>query len=95
MPENVRGYDVRTGQHLWTFQVVPRPGELGNDTWKDESWKWAGDLGSWCCMSADKGKPGIVYVPLSAPTAAYYGGHRPGRIFSQTARWLWIRETVS
>ena len=32
LPENVRGYDVRTGQHLWTFQVIPRPGELGNDT---------------------------------------------------------------
>ena len=59
LPENVRGYDVRTGQHLWTFQVIPRPGELGNDTWEDESWKWAGDLGSWCCMSADEGT-GIV-----------------------------------
>ena len=84
LPENVRGYDVRTGQHLWTFQVVPRPGEFGNDTWKDESWKWAGDLGSWCCMSADEGTS-IVYVPLSAPTAAYYGGHRPGaNLFSNS-----------
>ena len=25
-PENVRGYDVRTGELRWTFHVVPRPG---------------------------------------------------------------------
>jgi glucose dehydrogenase len=31
----------------------------------------------WCCFSADE-ELGYVYVPLSAPTAAYYGGHRPG-----------------
>ena len=76
-PEDVRGFDARTGRLLWTFHVVPRFGELGNDTWGDRSWEWAGDLGSWCCMSADE-ELGTVYVPLSAPTASYYGGHRPG-----------------
>ena len=41
-------------------------------------------MGSWCCMSADE-ENGIVYVPLSAPTAAYYGGHRPGwNLFSNS-----------
>jgi quinoprotein glucose dehydrogenase len=76
-PEDVRGFDARTGRLLWTFHVVPREGELGNDTWGDGSWEWSGDLGSWCCMSADE-EHGMVYVPLSAPTASYYGGHRPG-----------------
>ncbi|MDA0330331.1 MAG: PQQ-binding-like beta-propeller repeat protein [Gemmatimonadetes bacterium] len=76
-PEDVRGYDARTGRLLWTFHVVPREGELGVDTWGDGSWEWSGDLGSWCCLSADV-ETGIVYVPFSAPTAAYYGGHRPG-----------------
>ena len=27
-PENVRGYDARTGALRWTFHVVPRPGEV-------------------------------------------------------------------
>ncbi|HJS75325.1 MAG TPA: PQQ-binding-like beta-propeller repeat protein, partial [Vicinamibacteria bacterium] len=76
-PEDVRGFDVRTGRLLWTFHVVPPPGEEGNDTWGEESWKFSGDLGSWCCVSADE-ELGYVYIPLSAPTAAYYGGHRPG-----------------
>ncbi len=83
-PEDVRGFDVRTGRHLWTFHVVPRLGELGNDTWGDNSWEWSGDMGSWCCMSADV-ETGLIYVPLSAPTSAYYGGHRPGwNLFSNS-----------
>lgn len=83
-PEDIRGFDARTGELRWTFHVVPREGELGVDTWGDESWRWSGDLGSWCCMSADE-ELGVVYVPLSAPTAAYYGAYRPGaNLFSNS-----------
>jgi quinoprotein glucose dehydrogenase len=82
--EDVRGYDVRTGEHLWTFHAVPREGEFGTDTWGNESWRESGDLGSWCCLSADESL-GYVYVPFTAPTAAYYGGHRPGdNLFSNS-----------
>jgi quinoprotein glucose dehydrogenase len=84
VPENVRGYDVRTGALRWTFHVVPRPGELGADTWGAGSLTESGDLGAWCCLSADP-RLGFVYVPLTAPTAAYYGGHRPGdNLFSNS-----------
>jgi quinoprotein glucose dehydrogenase len=83
-PEDVRGFDVRTGRLLWTFHVVPHPGEPGNETWGEDSWKFSGDLGSWCCLSADE-ELGYVYVSLTAPTAAYYGGHRPGdNLYSNT-----------
>ena len=82
--EDVRGYDVRSGRLLWTFHVVPQEGEFGVDTWGNGSWKESGDLGSWCCLSADE-ELGYVYVPLGAPTAAYYGGHRPGdNLFSNS-----------
>jgi glucose dehydrogenase len=76
-PEDVRGFDARTGKHLWTFHVVPRPGEFGLDTWGKESWKVAGDIGAWNPMSADE-QLGYVYIPLTAPTASAYGGWRPG-----------------
>ena len=33
IPES-HGYDVRTGKELWTFHTFPRPGEVGNDTWR-------------------------------------------------------------
>ena len=82
--EDVRGYDVRSGRLLWTFHVVPQEGEFSVDTWGNDSWKESGDLGSWCCLSADE-ELGYVYVPLGAPTAAYYGGHRPGdNLFSNS-----------
>jgi glucose dehydrogenase len=76
-PENVRGFDAKTGRLLWTFHVVPQMGEFGADTWGNESWKIAGDIGAWNPMSADE-QLGYVYIPLTAPTASAYGGWRPG-----------------
>jgi quinoprotein glucose dehydrogenase len=82
-PENIRGFDVQTGRLRWTFNVVPDEGELGADSWGGARAE-SGDLGSWCCLSADESL-GHVYVPLSAPTSAYYGGHRPGdNLFSNS-----------
>jgi glucose dehydrogenase len=101
-PEDVRGFDARTGKLLWTFHVVPRAGEFGADTWGNDSGKVSGDLGSWCCISADESL-GHVYIPLTAPTAAYYGGHRPGdNLFSnalvaldaKTGKRVWHFQTV-
>ena len=76
-PEDVRGYDVRTGKLLWTFHVVPRPGEFGADTWGEalEVLRRHGRVGR---VTADE-ELGYVYVPLSAPNDALYGGHRPGQ----------------
>ena len=101
-PEDVRGFDATTGKLLWTFHVVPRPGEFGADTWGNDSGKFSGDLGSWCCISADESL-GHVYIPLTAPTAAYFGGHRPGdNLFSnalvaldaKTGKRVWHFQTV-
>ena len=100
--EDVRGYDVRTGELRWTFHVVPRPGEYGAETWGAGSLTESGDLGAWCCLSADL-ELGYIYVPLTAPTAAYYGGHRPGdNLFSnslvvldaETGRRVWHFQMV-
>ena len=76
-PDNATGYDVRTGKLLWTFHVVPGPGEPGYDTWGDGSAKVAGNLSAWCPLSADE-QLGLVYLPFTAPTSSYYGGWRPG-----------------
>ncbi len=76
-PEDITGYDVRTGELLWTFHVVPREGEYGTETWGNDSWSFAGDLGSWCCLTADH-ELGYVYVPLSANSGSMWGGFRPG-----------------
>ncbi len=83
-PSPVRGYDVRTGELLWTFHTIPREGEFGNDTWENGSWRTTGNGGVWAWMSADP-ELGLVYLPLEAATGDYYGGHRPGdNLFTQS-----------
>ena len=101
-PEDVRGFDAQSGKLLWTFHVVPRPGEFGNDTWGNESWKIAGDLGAWNPMTADE-ELGYVYVPLTSPTASAYGVWRPGdnlfadsivALDAKTGKRVWHFQTV-
>jgi quinoprotein glucose dehydrogenase len=73
----VRAYDVRTGKLLWTYNTIPKPGELGNDTWENESWAVNGNTGVWTQITVDEDL-GLVYLPIETPTSDYYGGHRPG-----------------
>ena len=81
---NIRGFDVRTGKQRWSFRTVPQPGEFGNDTWEDNSWRYTGNTGSWASLSADIER-GLVYIPVEAATGDFYGGHRPGdNLFSQS-----------
>ena len=77
VPGNIRGYDVRTGKRLWTFNVIPQAGEFGVETWEDGSWKRAGHAGVWTTLSADQ-ELGYVYLPTETSDNDWYGGHRPG-----------------
>jgi len=77
VPGDILGYDARTGEFLWKFHVVPRPGEVGHETWENDAWKWTGDVSSWAPMSADEER-GIVYIPTNGVTVDYYGGFSPG-----------------
>src|SRR5258706_1179751 len=36
---DIRGWDARAGKLLWTFHTVPRPGEVGAETWPSDIWK--------------------------------------------------------
>jgi quinoprotein glucose dehydrogenase len=101
-PGDVRAYDVRTGKLRWTFNVIPRPGEFGNETWEDDSWSYTGNTNLWSMISADADL-GYVYLPLSSPTNDWYGGHRRGNnLFSdslvcvdlQTGKRIWHYQMV-
>ena len=76
-PEDIRGYDIHTGKQLWTFHILPRKGEPGYDTWGKGSADYVGNMAAWASLTADE-ELGYVYIPLTAPTASHYGGHRPG-----------------
>ncbi len=55
IPGDILAYDAKTGQPMWKFHVIPRPGEFGHETWKNDAWKRTGDVSSWAPMSADPG----------------------------------------
>jgi quinoprotein glucose dehydrogenase len=77
VPGDILGYDARTGEFLWKFHVIPRPGEFGHETWENNAWEYTGDVSSWAPMSADPER-GIVYIPTNGVTVDYYGGFHPG-----------------
>lgn len=77
IPGDILAYDKHTGEFKWKFNVIPRPGEYGHETWENDAWQWTGDVSSWAPLTADP-ENNIVYVPTNPPTIDYYGGFRPG-----------------
>lgn len=101
-PGDVRGFDVRSGELLWTFHTVPHPGEWGYDTWENGAAEYTGNTNVWTPMSADE-EGGYVYLPTSTPTNDWYGGHRLGdNLFAEslvcldvkTGRRIWHYQMV-
>ena len=73
----VAALDVRTGDELWRWYVVPKPGDPGSETWKDDhnAWKTGGG-GIWQTGSYDPatklyivgtGNPFPIYDPQARP----------------------------
>ena len=77
VPGDMLGYDAKTGEFLWKFNVIPQPGEYGHETWENDAWQYTGDISSWAPISADL-ELGLVYIPTNGVTIDYYGGHHPG-----------------
>ena len=102
VPGDILAYDARTGEFIWKFHVIPRPGEVGHETWENDAWTYTGDVSSWAPMSADPER-GIVYIPTNAATVDFYGGFQPGdNLFSaslialdvETGERLWHFQMV-
>jgi len=91
VPGDILAYDARTGRHLWKFNIIPRPGEFGHDSWESDAWSYTGNVNSWPPLSADP-ELGLVYIPTDAPTNDYYGGFRPGdNLFANSILALDVR----
>ena len=102
VPGYIRGFDVRTGKKLWTFHTIAQPGEPGNETWENDSWKYTGNTGAWAPLSADD-ELGYVYIPVEMPTGDFYGGTRTGNnlysdslvcLEARTGKMVWYYQLV-
>lgn len=77
-PANIQAYDVITGQLKWTFNVVPREGEFGYDTWEaGPDHARYGGVHNWSESTVDV-ENGIVFIPTGTPRYDFYGGNREG-----------------
>ena len=77
IPGDILAFDAKTGDFKWKFNVIPRPGEFGHETWENDAWQYTGDVSPWAPLSADP-ELGLVYVATNPPTVDYYGGFSPG-----------------
>lgn len=99
---DVRAYNVRTGARAWTFHTVPRPGEVGHETWEGDSWKERAGTNVWSLMSVDEVR-GMVFLPIGSPAYDFYGGDRKGQnlfgnslvaLDAATGKLIWYYQTV-
>ena len=98
----VRAFDVRTGKLVWRFDTVPKPGEVGHDTWQGDDWKDRSGTNAWGLLSVDT-KNGLVFLPLGSPTYDFYGADRKGKdlfgdsivaLNAATGKLVWYYQTV-
>lgn len=81
---DIRGFDVRTGELLWTFRTIPERGEVGFESWLDSGVEFTGNAGVWAPMSGDP-ELGHVYLPVESATGDRFGADRPGdNLFSSS-----------
>jgi quinoprotein glucose dehydrogenase len=73
---DIRGFDVHSGELLWTFHTIPARGEYGYESWISGN-DVTGNSGVWAAISGDP-ELGHVYLPVEDPTGDYYGGDRHG-----------------
>jgi quinoprotein glucose dehydrogenase len=101
-PGDIRAFDTITGKLLWVFHTIPRPGELGYDTWPKDAYKYMGGVDVWGEFTVDENR-GIVYLGLASAKYELYGGDRPGNnlfaecalaLDAQTGREVWHFQTV-
>ena len=102
LPGHIRGFDVRSGKLLWTFNTIPQPGEFGYDTWPQDAYKKIGGANNWAGMVLDE-KRGVVYMGTGSPSVDFYGGDRKGAnlfgnciiaLDAQTGKLKWYYQTV-
>ena len=77
--EGIRGliaaYNASTGEEAWRFWTVPRAGEPGSETWKDDPHPQGG--ATWTAGSYD-GATGVLYWGIGNPYPDTDGDNRGG-----------------
>ena len=74
----IAALDARTGDEVWRWYVVPKPGDPGSETWKDKNNAWkTGGGGIWQTGSYDPATRLTIWG-TGNPVPAYDPQARPG-----------------
>lgn len=101
-PGDIRAFSARTGEELWRFHTIPRPGAFGNETWAEGAWKDRGGANAWGGLTLDAAR-GIVFAGTGSAGADYLGSDRHGEnlfancvlaLNARTGERIWHFQTV-
>jgi quinoprotein glucose dehydrogenase len=99
---DIRAFNVRTGKLAWVFNVIPKSGEYGADTWGKDPRQHNGGANCWAGMALDEIR-GIVFIPTASPSFDFYGADRPGQnlfancllaLDAKTGKRIWHYQTT-
>jgi quinoprotein glucose dehydrogenase len=76
-PGHIRAFDVTSGKVRWIFHTIPKPGELGYDTWPKDAYKLEGGANAWAGVTIDA-KNAMVFAATGAASFDFYGVTRHG-----------------
>lgn len=76
---DIRAFDARTGRLVWTFHVIPQPGEANHEAWKGDDWRDVTGGNVWSSMSVDEER-GLLF----APTGDANSGAKGSQLYSSS-----------
>ena len=99
----IGAYKLSNGQQVWKFNIIPKDGEPGADTWgpNPDTRKHAGGA-LWTAQSFDTEKD-ILYVAGGNPAPDFYDDARPGKnlytnsliaLDGKTGKLLWYNQFI-
>jgi len=99
----VKAYDAQDGSLVWTFYTIPGPGEVGHDTWPQDTEVWKhGGASVWQTPAVDP-ELGLLYFSTGNPGPDFNGSVRAGdNLFSvsmvaveaKTGKYRWHFQQV-
>jgi quinoprotein glucose dehydrogenase len=103
-PGSVRAFDALTGSQVWVFHSVPRPGEVGYETWAGDARVEQPNVLHWPFSFTIDVDRALLYAAFESPGPGdYFGGDRPGAnlfgnsivaLDARTGRRRWHFQTV-
>jgi len=103
-PGDTRAYDVISGDKLWSFSSIAKPGDPNHAAaWLDDGWKNRQGANHWGWYFTMDEERGIVYTVLGSPSGNYWRGDGPGTnlyansvvaLDANTGKYIWHFQSV-